>query len=192
MYACLFLLVTFDVISLRAKFKTRPKFTEGYAKDLAHLLGDGWQDIVDGWTTAPAREYAALLEGADECQLVAAIFILHGPLVIGGGAALKPRVRKAFGNDATNVFECVVGPGRGKRRKEFIECFDGLLGEEAKDMAAKEKSIVAACGKFMALNNEMMMAVTQRPWWSKYLWAGAAGAGLLVGFQLWKRRASAV
>ena len=94
-------------------------------------------------------------------ELVAAAFILWGPLVIGGGAALKPRVHKSFGEEVMHVFADVVGVGRGDRQNKFIHCIDEIgegMGEDDK------KQVVAAAGEFMQLNIAMMLAVKKSPW----------------------------
>ena len=160
-------------------------FRNGYERDLEYLLGSDWQKTINKWTTVPAQQYVNQLDKADEVELVAAAFILWGPLVIGGGAALKPRVEKAFGKGATNVFEDVVGPGRGERRRIFIELYDSLL--DAEDDAAKKQesfdAIVKSSGEFMVLNNGMMMAVRQRPWWGKYVLAGAVAVLAAVAYK---------
>jgi hypothetical protein len=165
------------------------RFKEGYEKDLECLLGyDKWRKILNSWTTKPALEYARELEVADESKLIAAAFILWGPLVIGGGAALKPRVEKSFGSGAIHVFKDVTGPsggGRVGRRSKFIEVFDQLLDSETiSDEKKKEffDSIVLHAGNFMAKNNDMMMAVRQRPWFTKYIWSGVAA---LLGILVW-------
>jgi len=163
-------------------------FSGGYERDLEHLLGPGWRRTIDNWTTDPAKNYVKRLVVADEKELMAAAFILWGPLVIGGGAILKPRVKKSFGVGATNVFDDVVGAaggGRSGRRRKFIETYDGLLGNEGNGTKSREfAEIVEAAGSFMALNNDMMTAVRQRPWWSNYVWAGVAAISLIVVWKL--------
>ena len=163
-------------------------FRKGYELDLEFLLGSNWRNILHSWTCKAANDYARELEVAEESKLVAAAFILWGPLVIGGGAALKPRVEKAFGVGATHVFKDVTGPsggGRSGRRCKFIEVYDELLDSEKSDDRRKElfDSIVMETGKFMAMNNDMMMAVRQRPWFTKYVWAGFAG---ILAILVWK------
>jgi hypothetical protein len=150
-------------------------FQSGYESDLQALLGSNWKETIASWTTDPARRYVARLQSANDAECAAAAFILHGPLIIGGGAALKPRVEKAFGENATRVFSSVVGPSRGgraARRREFIQCYDQLLSGVDKDTFDKDYSfrdVVAAVREFMDLNNDMMMAVQQSPWWHKYV-----------------------
>ena len=86
---------------------------------------------------------------------------------------MKPRVEKAFGKNVTHVFQSVVGAGRGGRsgrRREFIDCYDRLLeGFDDNENESLFDEIVHAVSDFMDLNNEMMMAVRQSPWWHKYV-----------------------
>lgn len=153
------------------------RFSGGYESDLTFLLGENWRSKVKEMTTDPAKEYIQRIQGANEIDLVAAAFILWGPLVIGGGAALKPRVKNSFGEGATNVFKDVVGTangGRSERRRKFIATYDGLLDGEINDEEEKMhcEAIVKACGEYMSMNNAMMLSVKKSPWWSKYVWAG--------------------
>jgi len=149
-------------------------FTVEYEKDLHALLGNNWKLIVTKWETLGASDYRTKLKTCGELEIVAAAFILWGPLIIGGGAALKPRVRKSFGDDACNVFSSVIGTaggGRQKRRKHFIDVFDTLLPIN-ENTQQRTTTIVNACTDFMALNNDMMMSVQQQPWWKKWIVAG--------------------
>jgi hypothetical protein len=59
-------------------------FCKGYELDLEFLLGKSWKFKVDEMTTEPAKKYVERLKVANEIELVAAAFILWGPLVIGG------------------------------------------------------------------------------------------------------------
>jgi len=162
-------------------------FTPGYEADLAHLLGENWRAQLAAMETAPAREYAAQLAVADDETLCAAVFILWGPMAIGGGALILPRVKKQFGEGATHVFQSVVGGvGRPARRDAFIKAFDGLVGS-----GARAASIAANCRRLMSMNNDMMLAVKTSPYWAKYvklgLLAAAAGAALAVA-RWWRQR----
>jgi hypothetical protein len=170
-------------------------FTCGYENDLQALLGQEWKGIVRLWTTEPAKQYTQVLESANDIECVAAAFILHGPLVIGGGAMLKPRVEKAFGGNTVNVFGGVIGTARGgrsSRRREFIELYDTLLENDVDSIDHSDRSsgdyarfsaIVEKCGEFMKLNNQMMVAVRQKPWWRKYV---AATVAAIVSAVVWR------
>merc|ERR1712028_176151 len=162
-------------------------FVEGYEADLLHLLGDDWRAQAREQATASCSSYVTQLQQASQEQLVAAAFILWGPMVIGGGAMLKPRVKKAFGTEATHVFESVVGAGRSQRQKEFIAVFDDLGIESEKEQFDQ---IADAVGIFMKGNNDMMSAVRERAWWVKYVYVGAAALALVGGWRIatiWNR-----
>ena len=158
-------------------------FTAGFEADLAHLLGSSWATQVEAWTTAPAQRYADELKNADELDLIAGVFILWGPMVIGGGAMLMPRVKKSFGKEATHLYSGVTGAGRGQRRKDFIAFFDAMLdGDDDGGAAAsssglptratgggeKRARIIERTRHFMDMNNEMMDAVKEYAWWTRY------------------------
>lgn len=141
-------------------------FVKGYEADLEELLGSEWKDKSEAYMTDPAKEYQERLKTAKEEELIAAIFILWGPLIIGGGPALKPKVQKAFGKDATNVFTDVIGKGRAERKTAFINAFDDLLENESLDEDKKKalfNNIVKYSGELMNLNNDMMSAVKESP-----------------------------
>jgi hypothetical protein len=160
------------------------RFVDGYEKDLLFLIGDDWQEKVEKeLTNDAAREYMALLETSfttgetveKEAALFGAVVILWGPLIIGGGYSLYQPVKKAFGWEATNVLQPILGSGREKRRNEFIETIDGLA-EVGTD---KFDKIVEYCDKFMNMNNKMMLGVKRTPFWMNYVYIG--GAAIAVG-----------
>ena len=161
-----------EAILVKRVRKLGYSFQSGYERDLQVLLGPTWKDTVLSWNTEPAKKYVKRIQSANDSECAAAAFILHDPLVIGGGAALKPE--KRFGKDATNVFESVIGASRGGRsgrRREFIDCYDQLLTGIDDPQSALFTAIVAYVREFMDLNNEMMIAVKQSPWWHKYVTA---------------------
>merc|ERR1711865_442870 len=165
-------------------------FVEGYEADLQHLLGDDWRALALKQATPPCTSYVAQLRQATQEELAAAAFILWGPMVIGGGAMLKPRVKKAFGIEATNVFEDVVGAGRAERQRRFIEAFDGMCVEESENGCFDR--VVVAVGELMKGNNDMMFAVRQSAWWAKYVYAGSAALVLFTGWAIWGQRGAIV
>ena len=179
---------------LVAKVKTLGySFAHAYARDLHALLGSNWLDIIHSWTSEPASRYIQRLRYATDAECVAAAFILYGPLVIGGGAMLKPRVERAFGSDATNVYTDVTDSARGgrsQRRREFIDFYDTLLDDHTDGDSRDDATfatIVQASGEFMELNNQMMVAVKQTPWWKKYLTASMV---VVVSALIWRIKAS--
>ena len=57
---------------------------------------DFWFSHIISLPPSILPRYIAAIESGDEITLIAASFILWGPLVIGGGAAIMPKVKKAF------------------------------------------------------------------------------------------------
>lgn len=188
---------------LVAKYKASLgySFSKDYEADLLFLLGPEWRSTIDSWTTPPAKKYIERLQTATDEECMAAAFILHGPLIIGGGAALRPKVLRAFGEGATNVFTSVCGVDvkrrtRASRRKEFIDFYDTLLTTSASkgdvrswpspDPPVGYKTIVKSCSEFMDLNNEMMMAVRKNPWWKKYATACAVATVSFSAAMIWR------
>ena len=168
-------------------------FTSGYESDLRHLLGPGWRNTVESWTTNPASRYATRLRYATDVEIAAAVFVLHGPLVVGGGAMLRPRLARAFGEGATSVFGSVCGidgSGRGRsgRRRDFVDFYDALLDDDEDDgsRVARFDEIVGRCSEFMDLNNEMMTAVGRSPWWRKYAAACLVAVASISSLAAWR------
>jgi len=157
----------FPLIS-KLRNKLHYNFQIGYERDLEYLLGkDDWKDLVRKWTTESAKKYVEDINCANDSELVAGLFILWGPLIVGGGPALKSRVGKAFGEEATHVFEDVTGKGKRQRRDDFIEAIDSLFDDLDANGFKKDSfsDIVSCSGKFMNYNNRMMMSVKKQPWW---------------------------
>lgn len=164
------------------------RFAADYEADLALLLGPGeqWHERCAAMASAPAREYERRIAEGDDMTMAAAAFILWGPLAIGGGPGLKARISKAFGEEYTNVFRQVTGPGRSKMRDQFIGTFDDLIGDAGPADERRQK-LVKETGEFMNLNNELMRSVKVRPWWMKHVYvAGGATFVVCMAFA-WKR-----
>lgn len=194
---------TSKLLVAKMKVSLGYSFSKDYEADLIFLLGPEWRSTIESWTTPPAKRYIERLQTATDEECIAAAFILHGPLVIGGGATLRPKVLRAFGEGATNVFTSVCGVDakgrtRASRRKEFIEFYDTLLttsGLSTKDDVRSwsspdppvgYKTIVKSCSEFMDLNNEMMMAVRKSPWWKKYATACAVATVSFSAAIFWR------
>ena len=134
-------------------------FAPGYAADLQHLLGEQWEQTVATLEKPAAAEYCGRLRRANEendiITLVAAYFILHGPLVVGGGPALKPFVEKAFGIKAVHVLDI---KNRDEAKASFKNFFNKLELQPAQEAQLLEK-----CGSFMELNNELLTQLDLMP-----------------------------
>mmetsp|Transcript_6427 Transcript_6427/g.12284 ORF Transcript_6427/g.12284 Transcript_6427/m.12284 type:complete len:257 (-) Transcript_6427:500-1270(-) len=149
-------------------------FSSSYEADLRSLVGpEASASLVRG----PTLAYADLLLSHSQAphsreSLLAAAVILWGPLVIGGGAVMAPRVKKSYGPGCVGVFEAVTGPGRADRQRAFVDFVDGAAAGVDKD------KVVELCGVYMDHNNRIMAAVERRPKWLRYLGAGAAAAAV--------------
>eukprot|EP00928_Gymnodinium_smaydae_P027149 TRINITY_DN21084_c0_g1_i1.p1 TRINITY_DN21084_c0_g1~~TRINITY_DN21084_c0_g1_i1.p1 ORF type:complete len:288 (+),score=35.40 TRINITY_DN21084_c0_g1_i1:53-865(+) len=162
-------------------------FVDGYEADLKQLLGKAtWQVDVQTRSNPAAVEYCKYLGECDDMELVAAVYVLYGALIIGGGAAMEPRVKKRFG--AVSLFQKVIGPGRDERKSEFIALYDNLLNAQDQDSFEK---IVASTAQFMERNNALMLGMRKKPFWYYPLGVGVlavlAGVGFL-GCRLLKSR----
>mmetsp|Transcript_5933 Transcript_5933/g.16867 ORF Transcript_5933/g.16867 Transcript_5933/m.16867 type:complete len:269 (+) Transcript_5933:36-842(+) len=169
-------------------------FTEAYEADLKYLLGNDWEFDVRQLTSEAAVKYVRKLQtySNPEEGALAGMIILWGPLVIGGGASLYPRVRKAYGEGACNVFKQILGgQGREGRRNEFINAVDSVAQKGDDKSPIKFENLVDLCGIYMGHNNEMMTAVKRRAWWVNYVYGGLSlvVAAALVGMvAAWKKR----
>lgn len=162
-------------------------FTPDYEADLEWLVGEEWKERVEYMANSPTLRYMERLKTASEAELVAAAFILWGPMVIGGGAAIKPRVKKAYGMEATNVFEQVTGPRREQRKRDFIAVYDGLCDI---DNDALRDEIACVAGELMQCNNDLMLACQQSPWWAKYAYAGTGIIAAAAGYLMLRKRST--
>lgn len=87
-----------------------------YLSDLSSLLGPSHLAQIDSFKTPSSLKYIqALKENASHESLLAGIIILWGPMVIGGGAMLYPKVKKAYGGG-----EKLLGAKRLNGRKENV------------------------------------------------------------------------
>ena len=171
------------VVDLKPEYN----FTKGYEADLEALLGKSWRQRIIAVTADPTADYVLLLENASDAELVAGAFILWGPMIVGGGAALYPRISRNFGKEATNVFQSVIGSRRAQRKRDFMVMFDSIASVDENERLFYE--IVEAAGKFMEMNNKILLSVQQRPWWMYYVWAGTAIAtALWVSFSHFKSK----
>ena len=163
---------------LRAMYAFAPQ----YSSDLTNLLGPSHAIALPKLIRDPAKAYVELLRSDSQGphakeSLLAAAIILWGPLVIGGGAVMGPRVKKAFGADCVSVFNDVTGPGRKKRQRSFIDFVDTAAA------SLDSEKVVELCAKYMDRNNQIMGAVQREPKWyryAKYTVVAAVVAGVAV------------
>ena len=156
--------------------KLQVQFSRGYEADLEVLLGDQWRAKVAELQSHAATEYAkrvAAPGGADDdddgAVLGAAVFILWGPLIIGGGRALERKIAKAFGG-VTELFAPIkeLSPSEHEALKDqFAMIMDDLPCD-----SVSHQAMVQHATTFMELNNGLMRSVQTRPLWhNPILWA---------------------
>eukprot|EP00613_Pedinella_sp_CCMP2098_P004881 CAMPEP_0171609728 /NCGR_PEP_ID=MMETSP0990-20121206/9646_1 /TAXON_ID=483369 /ORGANISM="non described non described, Strain CCMP2098" /LENGTH=251 /DNA_ID=CAMNT_0012173041 /DNA_START=212 /DNA_END=967 /DNA_ORIENTATION=- len=146
------------IVSVRA---LRLSLTGGYETDLAQLYGEkDWKLAAERARTPATDKYCRELENATPTQLVAASFILYGALIIGGGKATQKKVRNVFPGYTHALYD--VSDDMLSARKAFRECFNDI----GKAHPGKCQELVAEAGRFMRLNNTVVVSVSVVPtWW---------------------------
>lgn len=171
------------------------RFTPDYEHDLKFLYEtkegcSSWKEQVHKkilQQNPVARSYiqhiGKMTSGAD---VAGAAFCLWGALIIGGGAAAKPRAEALVGQkDSLHLFQSVTGPGRNQRKADFVALWDSLAEKTSsknddnglRDATSSVRSvIVASCQECMQRNNDLLASVKKNPWWMKYLYGVSASA----------------
>lgn len=168
-------------------------FSQGYEQDLKFLYDndENWKEHAQQTLqkNAAAVEYLQKLQHAATSQeLAGAAFVLWGALIIGGGAVAMPRVKSAFGEEATHLYQPVVGPGRDQRKREFIQCWDSLVEPKPNNNSNNNDNnssssssdddfgkMVQASQEFMQGNNNVLSTLAQNPWWLPYATTSVVG-----------------
>ena len=143
------------------------RFSDLYREDMKSIFGEDWEHCVDQISSrnCACGEYLQLLDDCESGEdLAGAIFALWGALVIGGGAAALPRVKRLMGEGATHLFQSVAGIGRNSRRRGFIEAWDNL----AEPGTPEFTGVLRACTKYMNANNKLLANVPVSPYWWRY------------------------
>lgn len=165
-------------------------FAGQYEQDLEYLYGT--KDWMERTETAVQRNKAAtdyrekvrsMKTGA---EMAGAVFVLWGALIIGGGAAAMPRVKSRFGEEAVHLFQDVSGPGREKRKSDFVQIWDSL----AESSSAEFAQIVRAAQDCMQCNNDVLSSLARNPWWLPYIIAALVGltsVAATVIYRLWQK-----
>ena len=144
-------------------------FTEKYEQDMAALYTpETWKQEVElALKNSPSTQlYVDKIQTMQRgTQLAGATFVLWGALIIGGGAAVRSRVEKLCGKEATHLFEDISGPGRADRREAFIKLWDSLAVQGSIDFA----EIVREVQECMKCNNDLFVSLQRKPWWLQYV-----------------------
>jgi len=166
-------------------------FAPQYEKDLEYLFGSSdWREQVDSIVkqNEAAADYCDKIMNMKSGALAGATFVLWGPLIIGGGAAASPRVKSRFGEGAVHLFKDVTGPGREKRKMDFIEIWDSLVTDKSSE---KFEEIVRHSQECMQCNNNVLSSLARNPWWFPYAVSGVVGvASVLVAliYRQWTKK----
>jgi hypothetical protein len=176
--------IELEVLQKMQSYGQKFYFTDAYEKDLSSLFTpETWKNEVEEIVAArPAavafRDHIRSMTAPTD--LSAALFSLWGALVIGGGAAARRRAKALCGDDVLNLFEKVSGPGREKRKGEFIAFFDSLAapGSPTFDKITRSTELC------MEKSNAMLRSISANPWWLK--WVGlVAVATPAVALAVW-------
>ena len=119
-------------------------------------------------------------------ELAGALFCLWGVFIVGGGSTAKQRVTKLCGQHAVNVYQNVSGPGREKRKTDFVHLWDSLSHNDSVHFEAISNS-ADACMKMM---NATIKDLSANPWWLRWLSAGLSltAAAAVGGIAYWYQR----
>mmetsp|Transcript_39647 Transcript_39647/g.95716 ORF Transcript_39647/g.95716 Transcript_39647/m.95716 type:complete len:306 (-) Transcript_39647:203-1120(-) len=183
-------------------------FTPDYEQDLKFLyetkLGlSPWQDYVMeniyDQNDSAVRSYVEHIESMTTgAELAGAVFCLWGALIIGGGAAAKPRAESLVKQkDSLKLFQSVTGPGRNQRKNEFVSAWDTLVADNDNDDKTVRDIIVKSCDFCMQQNNDLIASVKKEPWWMKYICGGMmissiAVAAFAVGLYQFSKKSTIV
>ena len=166
------------------------RFADGYEMDLAALYGTkDWKeralDVLQ-CNQAACGYFTEISAMTQEAELAGALFVLWGGLIVGGGAIAMPQIKARFGGDAVvNLFRDVTGPGREVRKRDFVECWDGLA-TRTKDAALFDQ-IVKHSKECMQRNNDVLSSIQRKPWWLFYGLSAAGVAAIAVSAAVFLR-----
>ena len=154
----------------------------GYAADLRQIFGDG------AWPapTAATDEYVAALRNADPVELVAALFILYGALVVGGGKQTQRKVKRLL-PDCDHVLFDVSEDMRAARRR-FKNAFTSIGKDHAGVAAVAPEcadDLVRHARAYMRRNNAVVLSVRVTPGW---FWPAVAVGAAAVAVAVARRR----
>ena len=81
-----------------------------------------------------------------------------------------------------NVYQNVSGPGREKRKRDFIDFWDSLAAPESDEFGTIEDSADVCMRKM----NATIKDLSANPWWLKYLSAMSLAVAVGIGAVAYK------
>jgi len=164
-------------------------FSELYEKDLKYLYGVSTQSqletkindcLANKSNAQDFRLYVSKMTKASE--IAGALFDLWGVFIVGGGATAKQRASKMCGDKGVNVYQNVSGPGREKRKRDFIVFWDSLAAPASDEFGTIEDSADVCMRKM----NATIKDLSANPWWLKYLSAMSLAVAVGIGAVAYK------
>ena len=134
----------------------------GYAADLRQIFGEG------AWpaATAATEEYVDALRNAGPVELVAALFILYGALVVGGGKQTQRKVKRILPGCEHVLFD--VAQDMRDARRRFKNAFTSIGKDHAGVAAVAPEccdDLVRYASLYMRRNNAVVLSVRVLPGW---------------------------
>ena len=153
----------------------------GYAADLRQIFGDG------AWpaATAATEEYLKALRRAGPVEVVAALFILYGALVVGGGKQTQSKVKRLLPGCDHVLFD--VAQDMRDARRRFKNAFTSIGKDHAGVAAVAPEcadDLVRHASLYMRRNNAVVLSVRVTPGW---FWP-AVTVGAVAAFVVARRR----
>ena len=154
----------------------------GYAADLRQIFGDG------AWPTptAATEEYIKALRRAGPVELVAALFILYGALVVGGGKQTQRKVKRLLPGCDHVLFD--VSEDMRAARRRFKNAFTSIGKDHAGVAAVAPEcadDLVRYASLYMRRNNAVVLSVRVTPGW---FWPAVAVGAAAVAVAVARRR----
>jgi len=155
----------------------------GYAADLRQIFGDG------AWPapTAATEEYIKALRNAGPVELVAAVFILYGALVVGGGKQTQRKVKRLLPGCDHVLFD--VSEDMRDARRRFKNAFTSIGRDHAGVAAVAPEAaddLVMYARVYMRRNNAVVLSVRVTPAW---FWPAVTVGAAAVAVAVARRRA---
>ena len=159
-----------------------PDLAPGYAADLRQIFGDNEWPAA----TAATEEYLKALRSAGPVEVVAALFILYGALVVGGGKQTQRKVKRLLPGCDHVLFD--VAQDMRDARRRFKNAFTSIGKDHAGVAAVAPEAaddLVRHASLYMRRNNAVVLSVRVTPGW---FWPAVAVGAAAVAVAVARRR----